>query len=347
MTLPGGTRLAAAVTSGRSRVRSLRPRSCRCTRPSGSRKSMQRSPSHLTSKRYSGELNGASAAAACMGRSSFGKLSSSIWSWLESTAPPRLAGALRGFAAGLLGFGGLSLLARGARLLRGVDRCAQRFHEVHYLRGLRRRRRFDDFAVDLRLYDPHHRLSVLVLVAAGVERIGEAFDQRLRHVELFGVDLHLTLETLQTLGRANLIRPVKRVHEQGVAGWVQSGEVLSVTQRDLGDGHLSGGLERRAQEVVWLLAQLFGLDVVGAVEVQTWLDVVPRNDLVDVDAVRGRERDVVQVLVVDDDVAVLADLEALEDLAVLNLVVALRAPTLVADRRSMLGTQLSERDFGA
>ncbi len=47
---------------------------------------MQRRPSHLTSNRYSGELNGASAEAACIGRSSDGKLSSSIWSWFESNA---------------------------------------------------------------------------------------------------------------------------------------------------------------------------------------------------------------------------------------------------------------------
>ena len=118
--------------------------------------------------------------------------------------------------------------------------------------------------------------------------------------------------------------------------------MFSITQRDLGDGHLSGGLERRAQEVVRLLAQLLGLDVVSAVEVQTWLDVVPRYELVDVDAVRGRERDVVQVLVIDDDVAVLADLEALEDLAVGNLMVTFCAPTLVADGRSVIGTELAE-----
>src|SRR5207245_4126902 len=321
MTLPGGTRAAAAVTSGTSAVRSLRPRSCKCTRPSGSRKSMQRSPSHLTSKRYSGELNGASADAACIGRSSFGKLSSSIWSWLESTAP-RLVGALRSFSAGLLGFGGLSLLARGARLLGRVDRCTQRFHEVHDLRGLRRGRRFDDLAVDLRLHDPHHRLSVLVLVPAGVERIGEALDERLRHLELFGIDLHLAFETLQSLSGANLIRPMKSVHEQRSAGWVQRGEVLSVAQRDLGDGHLSCGLERGAEEMVRLPAQLLGLDVVSAVEVEAGLDVVTRNELVDVDAVRGRERHVVQVFVVDDDVPVLAALNALEELAIGDLVVS-------------------------
>src|SRR5207302_10730339 len=127
-----------------------------CTLPSGSRKSMQRSPSHLTSKRYSGELNGASADAACIGRSSFGKLSSSIWSWLESTAP-RLVGALRCFSAGLLGFGGLSLLARGARLLGRADRCTQRFHDVHDLRVVRRGPGFDYLAVGLGLHDPPRR----------------------------------------------------------------------------------------------------------------------------------------------------------------------------------------------
>ena len=135
---------------------------------------------------------------------------------------------------------------------------------------------------------------------------------------------------------------MKSVHEQRGAGWVQRGEVLSVAQRDLGDGHLSCGLERGAEEMVRLPAQLLGLDVVSAVEVEAGLDVVTRNELVDVDAVSGRERHVVQVFVVDDHVPVPADLKALEDLAIGDLVVTFRAPTLVADGRSVIGTQLAE-----
>src|SRR6266508_1780097 len=191
MTLPGGTRFAAATTSGTSAVMSLRPRSFRRTSPPWSRSSMQRKPSHLTSNRYSAELNGASADAACIGRTSSGKLSSSIWSWLASVTSPRLG------------------------------------------------------------------------------------------------------------------------------------------ERDLRDGHATRRLERAAQQVVRLLAELFRLYVVGVVVVEAGLDIVDRHELLDVDGVRGGQGEVVEVLVVDDDVAVFADFVSTLDLAVRDLVVALCAPPLV------------------
>ena len=52
------------------------------------------------------------------------------------------------------------------------------------------------------------------------------------------------------------------------------------------------------------------------------------------------------ILVVDDDVAVLADLETFQDLAVADLVVALGAPALVGDRRLVVRAELAERHFG-
>src|SRR5438477_598925 len=132
MTLPGGTRFAAAVTSGTSAVRSRSPRSCSLTSPLWSRNMMQRSPSHLTSKRYSEELNGASADAACMGRTSSGKLSSSIWSWSGSCIRPTLgAPRLRSFTTSpclgrrLLLTGALLLVAQRDLGDRHPTRCLQ------------------------------------------------------------------------------------------------------------------------------------------------------------------------------------------------------------------------------
>src|SRR5438067_600900 len=252
MTLPGGTRRAAATTSGRSAVRSLNPRSFRCTAPPGSRNRIIRNPSHLTSKRYSGELKGASAEAACIGRTSSGKLSSSIWSWSESAwlTPPRLGErALGSLAPPLSGLGrGLFLLGLLRTLLLGLfDRLAQRLHQVHDLRGLRSLRGFDDLAFHLGVDDLHHSLFVLVLVALGIEAVGDALDQGLGHLELLGVELHLVLE----------------------------------------------------------------------------------------------------ILVVDDDVPILANLVAPFDVAVGHLVVALRTPALVGDWGVVLGAQLAELDFFA
>src|SRR5437016_1894893 len=66
---------------------SRRARSWRRTSPSGPVKRRQRSPSHLTSKKYSLLLNGASAEEACIGRMAVGNPPTSIesWSGLEDT----------------------------------------------------------------------------------------------------------------------------------------------------------------------------------------------------------------------------------------------------------------------
>src|SRR5437867_3257536 len=252
MTLPGGTRRAAATTSGRSAVRSLNPRSFRCTAPPGSRNRIIRNPSHLTSKRYSGELKGASAEAACIGRTSSGKLSSSIWSWSESAwlTPPRLGErALGSLTPPLSGLGrGLFLLGLLRTLLLGLfDRLAQRLHQVHDLRGLRSLRGFDDLAFHLGVDDLHHSLFVLVLVALGIEAVGEALDQGLGHLELLGVDLHLVLETFEALGRADLVGPVQRVHDQAFAVRVQRAEVLLVAPFDVAVGDLVVALRTPAR----------------------------------------------------------------------------------------------------
>src|SRR5438128_3036590 len=345
MTLPGGTRFAAAATSGSSTVRSFRPRSLSLTSPFESRKRMQRKPSHLTSKRYSAELNGASADAACIGRSSSGKLSSSIWSRSLSGCICLTLGAveLRSFTTSP-GLGGRLLTPR-ALLLGLLYRLAQGFHKIHDLGRLRRLGRLDHLALRLGMDNLHDRLAVVVLVAAGVEAVGQALDERLRHLELLGVDLHLVLEALEALGRADLVWPVKRVHDQALAVGVKRGEVLLVAQRDLGDGHAACPLERLAEQLIGLLAKLFRLDVVGAVEVEARLDVVDRDELLDVDGVLRRKGEIVQVLVLDDHVPVLAHLVAAQDLAVLDLVVRLCAPALVGDGGVMIGAQLTEGDL--
>src|SRR5207244_8509481 len=55
----------------------------------------------------------------------------------------------------------------------------------------------------------------------------------------------------------------------------------------------------------------------------------------------------VEVLVVDDHIAVLPDLETLQDLAVVDLVLTLGAPPLVADGRLVVRAELTERNLGA
>ena len=65
----------------------------------------------------------------------------------------------------------------------------------------------------------------------------------------------------------------------------------------------------------------------------------------DVDGVGCGQREVVEVAVLDDHVAILADLVAALDVAVRDLVVAFGAPALVGDRGMMLGTELSELDL--
>src|SRR5207237_2725808 len=207
----------------------------------------------FTSNTYSGELKGAWAEAACIGRTSPGKLSSSIWSWSGSCTWLRLGPRwLRSFTPSP-GFC-RRLLAPGALLLGLLDRRPHGFHQVHDLGGLRRLGRFDDLALHLGLDDLHDRLAIVVLVAAGVEAVGQALDERLRHLELLGVDLHLVLEALEALGRADLVWPVKRVHDQALAVGVKRGQVLLVAQRDLRDRHPARRFQGSAQQVVRLPA---------------------------------------------------------------------------------------------
>src|SRR6266851_3785505 len=114
-------------------------------------------------------------------------------------------GRLARFSARPLGFGRRRLIARRSRFLGRIDRSPQRFHEVHDLGRLRYRGRFDDLSVDLRLDDLHDRLAVLVLVAAGIERVGRALDEGFGHLELLGVDLDVAFESFQAFAVLNLV----------------------------------------------------------------------------------------------------------------------------------------------
>src|SRR5207302_9126759 len=144
-----------------------------------------------------------------------GKLSSSIWSWSGSCIRPTLgAPRLRSFTTSPCL--GRRLLLTGALLLGLLDRLAQRLHEVHHLRRLWRHGGFDDLAFDLGLHDLHHRLAVVVLAAARVEGVGQALDQRLRHLELLRVALRLIFEAPEARGTADPVRPVARAHHHAL-----------------------------------------------------------------------------------------------------------------------------------
>ena len=118
--------------------------------------------------------------------------------------------------------------------------------------------------------------------------------------------------------------------------------MLAITKRDLRDRHFVGVLEGPLQQIEGLDADLFGLEVVGGFDVEAERHLVPFDELDDVDRPGGLERQLIEVLLVDEDELVLADLVALEHVVEGDDMIVRRAVPLLLDRKLAMGAELPE-----
>ena len=122
-----------------------------------------------------------------------------------------------------------------------------------------------------------------------------------------------------------------------------SGQALLGADHHAGDGDLVGLAHRLEEQVVRLVGAAVGRQVIRVVVVDR-VDLVLVHELLDVDRARllGIER--VELLGLDDHVAVLGDLEALDDLLERHFFPGLGRDALLLDARTRLLFELVEAD---
>ena len=123
----------------------------------------------------------------------------------------------------------------------------------------------------------------------------------------------------------DLVVEEHRLHHQDVAGRADRDELLLGAQHDAGDRDLVGLLHRPEQQPVRLRRALVGDEVVRVVVVDG-VDLVEVHEVLDVDRARLLRVQRVELVGRDDDVAVLRQLVALDDLVVADLLARLRDP---------------------
>src|SRR5262249_55708389 len=141
---------------------------------------------------------------------------------------------------------------------------------------------------------------------------------------------------VEVLGRTDLVRPVQGVqHERAVVA-ADRDETLAVTQRELRDGEAAGLLERLLEERIRLGRGLLRLEVVRRLDVELLGYLGLLDERGDVDGLAGAERQLLEVLVGQLDVAAFLVLVCALDIIPRDLVIAFLAPALVLDARLVL-----------
>ena len=235
---------------------------------------------------------------------------------------------------------GLGVLDRGEARL-------ERRHQVGHLLRLRLLRLDGDLlAVRLALDQLEDLLAVLVVVLRRLEVRGQRVDQLLGHLELAvrGLEVLRLGHVVEVVGGHDLVVEDHRLHRQHVAGGgADRDELLLGAQHDARDRHLAGLAHRLEQQRVGLARALVGDEVVRVV-VEDRVDVLEVDEVLDVDRARLLGRDRVELLGRDDDVALLGQLEALDDLLVGHLLLRHRVDPLLGDPVAGVGVELMEAD---
>ena len=107
--------------------------------------------------------------------------------------------------------------------------------------------------------------------------------------------------------------------------------MLLVANHDLRDPDLLGLLECAHEQPVRLLAAVLGEQVVGLAEVDG-VDLVQADEVTDLDRPRELDVEPVEIFVLKGNVASLLNLEAADDILVVDVLAAVAPDLVVADR---------------
>src|SRR4051812_44245346 len=187
----------------------------------------------------------------------------------------------------------------------------------------------------LALDQVEHRLAIGVLVVAGVVVLLERIDELFRHLDLALGGLASRSVELQLVRAHHLVVEAQSVEGYHVLERANGHQVLPVVEGEASDPRPSTAAERLVEQAVGVLG-VAAADVVGLL-VEDRIDVGGLDEVVEVDdlaAVAGRGLDLV---LLEDDVPVLAHLVALDHLLVRDLLVLLGAHALVLDPASVPG----------
>jgi hypothetical protein len=116
---------------------------------------------------------------------------------------------------------------------------------------------------------------------------------------------------------------VERVEDERAVEAADRHESLTIAQRELGDRDAPGRLERLLEERVRLRRGLLRLEVVRGLDVELLRDLVLLDEARDVDRLARAQRQLLEVLVVELDVAALLVLVRPDDVVPRDLVIAL------------------------
>ena len=168
-------------------------------------------------------------------------------------------------------------------------------------------------------------------------------DELPRHVELRIGDLDLLDGLVDLRARADVLGVVERLEGEPFAERADEAEVLLAPEHELpdrGDVRLLHGAQKQDVRPP-LRVVVARREVVGAVEVDR-VDVVERDEALDVDRLRAREGDGLEVGLLDEDELALRELPALDELVGLHVPLVERAPALLLDRCPALAVERPE-----
>src|SRR5205814_3450906 len=221
----------------------------------------------------------------------------------------------------------------------------ERAHETAHLRLTLDPGRADRLARRLALDDVQEDRAVGVLVALGVPVGGERLDQAQGQLELAAIARGRGRGQAEARRRAELVGPPQRREHERLPRRLQRGQVLALAQHDGADAHAPALGERVAQQRVRLgCGRARRRYVVGLGEVEV-VDRGARHEVADLEGLRPGHARLLEVLIGHDDVAILGQRVALDDLGPGHLDPFLVAHALVVDRALVPGVQLAERQL--
>ena len=203
----------------------------------------------------------------------------------------------------------------------------------------------DLLARGLALDQVEHALAVLVLELGGVELGRQRLDQLLGHGQLAlgGLGLGERVELVDPVRREHLVAEQHRRQRHRVAGRPQRAQLLLGADHDPADGDLARLAHRLEQQPVGLGPAGGRRQVVGVVVVDR-VDLGEIDELLDVDRLGRLGVERVELLGLDQHVAVGRELVALDDVLEGDLVAGRRVDPLLADASAGLARQLVEAD---